>query len=340
MRDNEVIPHFVNIEGREYLLFSLRLDRVEFPQAALRRTERAFRVAAEIPDAGTTMRFEEKPIEVDVEPVDDAVVVEEVKQVAPSPPPPIRRVKPPAASVIPREPPSSDEWRVVVRPPTPVRKQKPPKRRAFGLLIAVLVVGGTLAALNFSGVLPLSRLIKGKTKSPQAQTPAPVSDKKRVIKPFSEAFKLHLEQLLATKPKGIVSAATDSNTFFHTADGLMLRFEVPTNWRTEKLGQEVAVYGKAIRAVVFVVQLAGDVDMDALGKVIENRVKENLRRVKVSPAFKGFLCTAKCDGDLVWVRVWVEKRWVVTAMARGSFDYADIWLKPVEKMVTVVGEAK
>ena len=70
------------------------------------------------------------------------------------------------------------------------------------------------------------------------------------------------------------------------------------------------------------------------------RQKGNLRKAKVSPAFKGFLCTAKCKDDLVWIRVWVEKRWVVTVMAQGSFDCADIWLKPVEGMVTVVGEKK
>jgi len=339
MRDSEVTPRFVELEGKEFLLFLLRLDRVKFPQTALRRTERAFRVAPEIPDAGTTMRFEEKPIEVDVEPVEDAV--EEEKRGASSPPPPIRKMEPPAVSVIPHKPPSPDEWRGVVRSPVTVRKQKPPKRRGvFGVLAVVLIIGGALAALHFSGLLPLSRLIKGQIRSPQTQRLAPVSDKQGDIKPFREAFRLHLEQLLAAKPKGIASVAADNNIFFHTANGLTLRFEVPTNWRTEKRGGEVAVYGKAIWAVVFVVRLAEDAEMDAVGKVIESRVKGNLRKAKVSPAFKGFLCTAKCKGDLVWIRVWVEKRWVVTVMARGSFDYADIWLKPVEGMVTVVGEKK
>ncbi|RKY15926.1 MAG: hypothetical protein DRP63_06285 [Planctomycetota bacterium] len=336
MKGGDVKLRFVRLGEREFLLFSLRVDRVEFPPTALRRAERAFRVAAEAPDHGTPTHPDEKPIEVDeIEPVENAVE-EGVEPIKPPTPPPIKKVKPPEVSVIPHKPPP-DEWRLVVHPPTPMRTQKPSKRRVSGALIVLLVLAAAFAALHFSGVLPLSKLIKRWTKPPLRQ---PTPEQNRDAQPFREAFKLHLGRMLAARPKGAVTVATNINNFSHTLGGLALRLSVPANWRLERQETGVTVDGGAVKAVVFVVRLTEDVEMNAVGKVVESCLKESLRRVKVSPAHKGFLCTAKRKGDFLWMRIWVEKRWVVTVMARGSFECADIWLAPLERMVTVVGEKR
>ena len=341
MKDAEVRLRFVELEEKEFLLFSLRMDRVEFPQTALRRRERAFRVAAEIaagvPDGGAAAHFEEKPIEVEeIEPVEDAVE-EDIRPIKPATPPPIKKVKPPAVSVIPHEPPPPDEWRLVVRPPAPVRRQKPPKRRFLAALVVLLVVAAAFAALHFSGVFPLSKLIQRWTKSPLRQS---TSEKKKGAEPFRDVFKLHLGWMLAVRPEGEVTVAAKTNNFSHTLDGLALQFEIPANWRLEKHETEVTVDGGAVKAVVFVVRLTEDVETNAVGEIVEGCLKETLRRVKVSPVHKGFLCTANCKDDFLWMRIWVVRRWVVTVMARGSLEYADIWLGPVERMVTMMGEKR
>jgi len=338
MRENEVVPHFINIGGKEFLLLSTRLDRLEFPSAALRRTEQAFKVAKEVPDLGTTMRFEEKPIEVDVEPIEEPVVVEEVASTVSTP----RPAPPPSEPhEIPLEPPSNDDWRVVVRPTRARRERKGGRTRASLVMVAIFIIAGAVAALHFSGLLPLDTLLGRRKPQPTATTKANTKKEKlKILKPFADLFSAHIIELLAVKLGGFATASSDTRAFPHTTGGVMLRIESPVDWKTEKKETSLYVDADSMRAVVFGMKLKKPLPFALLGRVLEERLRIHLRNVKVTPVLNGYLCTARKGDCLFWARVWGEKNWVVALVARGRIEDADVWLRPLERMVTVLGESE